>query len=311
MNIQINQLVKSLLQKNSLDECSLQELQSFADSNPHFGAAQLLLTKKIKAENPDLYNEQLQKTFLYFHNPLWVEQLMNDTGNATVIAAPPVTQTIPAPQPTSSQVADIEEKKVGEVEIEIPQPIATVNMPQIEELVVIEEKTIIPQAETTIIPAAAQTIEAAIPEPSIAEQTIALAELKIKDAEPIKEELAFEPFHTVDYFASQGIKAKLDDKPTDKFGQQLKSFTDWLKILRKSPVSTLNQNITTSTEKKVEQMAEHSLQGKEIITEAMAEVWAKQGNIQKAINLYTKLSLQEPDKSVYFAALIDDLKKKL
>ena len=55
-------------------------------------------------------------------------------------------------------------------------------------------------------------------------------------------------------------------------------------------------------------MAEHSLEEKEIITEAMAEVWAKQGNAQKAIELYTKLSLQEPAKSAYFAAKIEQLK---
>jgi hypothetical protein len=46
MNVQINQLVKSLLHKDSIDQCSLQELEQFADSNPHFGAAQLLLSKK-------------------------------------------------------------------------------------------------------------------------------------------------------------------------------------------------------------------------------------------------------------------------
>src|SRR5258706_14898896 len=84
MNLQINQLVKSLLQKDSLDQCSIQELQQFANRHPYFGAAQLLLTKKLQTENADLYNEQLQKTFLFFHNPLWVEQLLNETGSATI-----------------------------------------------------------------------------------------------------------------------------------------------------------------------------------------------------------------------------------
>ncbi len=85
MNVQIDQLVKSLLEKDSLENCSLQEVKEFADRHPHFGAAQLLLTKKLQIEKAEEYDEQLQKTFLFFHNPLWVKKLLNDTGDATII----------------------------------------------------------------------------------------------------------------------------------------------------------------------------------------------------------------------------------
>ncbi|MFZ1262363.1 MAG: hypothetical protein WAT34_02560, partial [Chitinophagaceae bacterium] len=87
MNPRINQLVKSLLLKDSIEQCSIQELQQFADRHPFFGAAQLLLTKKLQTEKPEQYEEQLQKTFLFFHNPLWVEHLLNDTGNASIMAS--------------------------------------------------------------------------------------------------------------------------------------------------------------------------------------------------------------------------------
>jgi hypothetical protein len=40
----------------------------------------------------------------------------------------------------------------------------------------------------------------------------------------------------------------------------------------------------------------------------MAEVCIKQGNNQKAADIYRKLSLQNPSKSAYFAAKIDQLK---
>src|SRR5258707_1206206 len=109
MNGQINQLVKSLLQKESLEQCSVQELQQFADRHPYFGAAQLLLTKKLQTENSEKYNEQLQKTFLFFHNPLWVEQLLNDTGNGTMIAHEP-----------EGIARDIREKKEAVIAAETP-----------------------------------------------------------------------------------------------------------------------------------------------------------------------------------------------
>jgi len=47
-----------------------------------------------------------------------------------------------------------------------------------------------------------------------------------------------------------------------------------------------------------------------VITEAMAEIWIKQGNKRKAIDIYSKLSFIFPEKSVYFASQIELLKQK-
>src|SRR5258705_716564 len=266
MNVQINQLVKSLLQKDSLDQCSVQELQQFADRHPYFGAAQLLLTKKLQTENADQFKDQLQKTFLFFHNPLWVEQLLNESGNVTITKAEPAMADkiiIPA-------VAVTENKKPEEIAAEVEIPVVRSEEPPIE-----------------------------------------IPTLKTESDNPSKTELVFEPYYTVDYFASQGIKFKEEEKPKDKFGQQLKSFTDWLKTMKRLPVSEITVATEPKAEQKVEQMAEHSLQDREVLTEAMAEVWEKQGNAVKAIEIYSKLSLLDPSKSVYFAAKIEDLKKRI
>ncbi len=126
-----------------------------------------------------------------------------------------------------------------------------------------------------------------------------------------KEQLAFEPFHTIDYFASQGIQYKPEDQPTDKFGQQLKSFTEWIKVMKRLPLSEMGKTIDPKEEKKVEQLAGNSLQQNEVITEAMAEIWMKQGNLAKAREVYSKLSLLEPSKSAYFANRINELNASL
>lgn len=59
-------------------------------------------------------------------------------------------------------------------------------------------------------------------------------------------------------------------------------------------------------------MAKKSVQEtNELVTETLAAIYAQQGNLEKAISFYEKLSLKIPEKSAYFAALIKDLKNKL
>ena len=132
----------------------------------------------------------------------------------------------------------------------------------------------------------------------------------IEKAEAKDQSLVFEPYYTVDYFASQGIKNNVEDKPKDRLGQQLKSFTDWLKTIRQMPPQQIAaMNSDSNSEEKVVQLANHSLAEENVDTESMAEVWIKQGQPEKAIKIYEKLSLLNPSKSSYFAVLIEKLKR--
>jgi hypothetical protein len=78
-----------------------------------------------------------------------------------------------------------------------------------------------------------------------------------------------------------------------------------------SPAQQAAENVAEMddlTTKSIQKIAEFSNEAKEIITEAMAEVWAKQGHREKAVAIYEKLSLLNPSKSSYFAARIEALK---
>ncbi|HYC40180.1 MAG TPA: hypothetical protein VEB63_06795 [Chitinophagaceae bacterium] len=249
MRNHIEQMVRSTLGRDSLEDCSLQELRRLAADHPYFGAAQVLLAKKLQMLKDPEYREQLAKASLFFHNPLWLDQLLNERGDAEL-------------QP-----------EIAETKMEIA--------------------TLPPEGK----PVAAVTAAASplLPVPAPLEKTTG-------------KEFLFEPYHTVDYFASQGIRFREEEKPADRFGQQLKSFTEWLKTLKRLPVAEAVAS-TPEAERKVEQMAENSVLEKEVLTETMAEVWRKQGNPQKAIEIYNKLSLLEPSKSAYFAAKIAELNK--
>jgi hypothetical protein len=123
----------------------------------------------------------------------------------------------------------------------------------------------------------------------------------------LDETMLFEPMHVVDYFASQGIKLTEEVQAGDKLGKQLKSFTEWLKTMKKVHVENDAGSIDQPDDG-IQIMAESSNTEAVVLTESMAEVFAKQGKMSKASEVYQKLSLLNPSKSAYFAAKLENLK---
>src|SRR5437773_1415719 len=132
MNDRVSTLMRSVLKKDSLDDCSIEELQKLAAEYPYFTPAQFLLVQKLRETNQALYREEVQKLSLHFQNPLWLKHILEQEKTEMLTEEKPIE----------------EEGNIPEKEIQIDQPV----------------------------------------------------EKQESDS------LTFEPFHTVDYFASQGIK---------------------------------------------------------------------------------------------------------
>jgi hypothetical protein len=128
---------------------------------------------------------------------------------------------------------------------------------------------------------------------------------------PQKNAPLFEPYHTVDYFAALGIRLSEDPKPADPLGIKLKSFTEWLKSMKKIHEQAKSTPISDETQEAIQHIAEKSNMEDEVVTEAMAEVYLQQGNTRRAIRVYEKLSLLNPAKSAYFATQIEKVKRNL
>ena len=143
---------------------------------------------------------------------------------------------------------------------------------------------------------------------SVKEQTVSVNSEAATSSEKAEEPL-FEPLFATDYFASQGIKLSEEVQNSDKLGKQLKSFTEWLKTMKKVNGNKLPET-TEAVDKAIEHIAEKSNTTEVVITEAMAEVFIQQGKPAKAIEIYEKLSLHNPSKSVFFADKIKNLKGK-
>lgn len=307
MNSAIQQLVQSFLQKDDLQQCSVQELQQLAAKYPYSAAIHLLVAQKIKAEHQGSLPTEQPANDIYFHNPFWLDQLLNEKG--TVSIKTKEKELLAAPEPI---IEVIKEEATIEIPAAIPVTEAVetaTSYPAPETATLVEEVVMNTELKTEESPAVVEEMEQQVVATSD-EPAIKIHAFKIEPVDPANATLTFEPYHTVDYFASQGIKFSTDEKPKDKFGQQLKSFTEWLKTIKKVPATELSNAANNQlAEQKVEQLAEKSLTEGDVLTEAMAEVWAKQGNTAKAIITYQKLSLLNPSKSSYFAGLIEQLKQ--
>ena len=161
--------------------------------------------------------------------------------------------------------------------------------------------------EPELQPQAAPDQQPASPEPEPQPQAAAEPRPEHVPQAPPSNDLVFEPYHTIDYFASQGIKLTVDENPTDVLGKQLKSFTDWLKSMRRLPQKDREVVPDRVAEQVIQNFAAHSIEGKDVLTETMADVLAKQGMRERARAVYEKLSLLNPDKRAYFATKIEQL----
>src|SRR5690348_16911427 len=86
MNNAINELVRSIVKKNSLAECSVSELQRLTTQYPYFGPVQFLLARKLKEENSSQYAEHSQKAILYFQDDLWFDYVTSSRLNEIVFS---------------------------------------------------------------------------------------------------------------------------------------------------------------------------------------------------------------------------------
>lgn len=123
--------------------------------------------------------------------------------------------------------------------------------------------------------------------------------------------LEIKPLHSINFFESQGINAAPSTENARLLQKRVLTFTDWLKQMKKMPVANIDLGTSAEEEAKVTNQAQASNSLNDVVTEAMAEVLEKQGLISRAISIYQKLSLQDSDKTVYFAQKVKLLKEKL
>lgn len=289
-------------------------LEKIVSNYPYFGPAQSLLACHYHTVGHPLANEQSARTTLYYNNPRWWEFQLTEAIQS--INEHPVNQALLSEQDTMPAISIS-----PNVPVEIPSSLEGIPSTPPDE-VEISQSITIPTVEA--VKAILRKIDGGISEnkpisyekpldpesepvpgrlTQLLQSQLSSFQQPVQPTDQLEYQQA-EPMHTVDYFASQGIKLNLKQAPKDALTNKLMSFTDWLRQVKQSEKSSE----VSQMEKKVSEDASHSVRREEVVTEAMAEVLLRQGHREQAIQLFTKLSFQIPEKSSYFAARIEQIK---
>lgn len=260
-------LQKTLLP--GIGESNMHDLDKIVSEHPYFSVGQLLYLYESK-NNITVFESQAPKTALFFNNLHWLNWQLSQTEEMEDDGYQPT----PAIEESTAENTEPDSPKNQDGDVREPEngPVGDLQ---------------------------------AGPEEKVENATVA----ETQHTQPTDggDAIAFEPLHTVDYFASLGIKLTEEPITNDKLGTQMKSFTEWLKSMKKVHTEKVIPP-DEQTDRKIQNIAEDSNTNAGVVTEAMADVLVKQNKTEKAIELYRELSLINPHKSAYFAAKIESLK---
>jgi|GEM_PF-744825 len=303
-------------------------LEKIVSNYPYFGPAQSLLACYYQTAGHPNAAEQAAKATIFHPNPRWWAFQLEEAQSAATeiqtdpffpmvnsISVEPTASNMDFPHQDSALTESIPLEITPESN-ELPtqvvsiqsEPPAAIYIPTVEAVKEILRKIdggmAYNQPETTDLP---PVTEKETEVPSRLSQMIQSQLSSFKQPVKPTDQLEYqqsEPLHTVDYFASQGIQLNLKQASKDALTNKLMSFTDWLRQVKQAEKS----GEVSQMEKKVSEDAHQSVRREEIVTEAMAEVLLRQGHREQAIQLFSKLSFQFPEKSSYFAARIEQIK---
>ena len=306
--MQNNQAIfESLFNRNFADAQHTGFLEEITAKHPYFSPAQFFLLQQ--STGTAAFEKQAAKTNIFFNNPHWLNFQLQQTNTVT------------EPEQLTTAITSTEPELVLEpaVVADTPEPVFAEEIPQLNPQIpavetanpVLERHDPVSEPANNNDSGDADDTDAIEPGSHEQEKEIEPMSITLKMPEEktnLPEAMLFEPMHMVDYFASQGIKLAEDVQTGDKLGRQLKSFTEWLKTMKKVHVPDETETAAKS-DSSIQVLAENSNAEAEVLTESMAEVFARQGKLAKATEVYQKLSLLNPAKSTYFAAKIENLKE--
>ena len=334
--MQAQQFIDIVKHPHLIESAHLADLEVLVNEYPFFESAHLLYTKGLHKHQAINYSKQLRKTAIVVNSRSVLYELLHQPEKQavkepviekTVVVTPEeiveTPKTLSSVSVTNNDIKVIYVNTVANTSISSQQPeVIKENNDEIDIIKSIENETEVPVQEFSETKLN-QTIEQEINKSII--QSYVETDI-IKTPELHKEEIS-EPSSFTDWLKTiqkeahtfqietktekesiqENVKKEEKQSENDKkpsFFSQNKQIID--KIIESDPGRIklgTGKFFTPALDAK-----QSLLENEHLVTETLAKIYALQGNISKAIRAYEILSLKFPQKSVYFASLIEKLK---
>lgn len=324
----IQYISQVLAEPQNISDTDAESIAALIETYPYFVPARYMDTANKHKKEP--YNNPMMSAMqLYMSNWLMYCQFLTTAMNGNDVSVPASN--------TAATTLPVAEESTAEL---VTEQTSTEDLPAEEPIITLVEEE---EAITVIAEEPVAETEAFIqpePQPLYTQKKTAKEE---DDYQPETDESFILPVYTEDYFLHQGMQVS-SDLPTDLPGKEMSpaeeakslmvvmSFSEWLVYFKKrkeqeqeevegqKAVKTMwqKEKLAAALEEeneeipeKVFEMAVNSITKEDdLASESLAEIHAMQGKYDKAIEMYRKLSLRNPQKKAYFARKIEVLLKE-
>lgn len=298
-------------QPGLLNADSLSELRQLTQEIPYCQIAQILLAVNLKNVDSILYNNQLKVSVAYAGSRLKLKQII-ENEHRVVKSVPEekpivkVIELIPEPVELVESTESLNAEKV-EPHVENEEDY----FKKLQQLVAERLREIAEQESTEQIYVA--SIEKGIDHERV-ELTTSLTSDPLLTNDPPERTITHIPdnneFHFVPSVYNLGDLAddlEGDDEiiPLLEQGGSLTKQEIIDRFIMNEPKITPRREFF----KPIDQSRHSSQDNDGIVSETLAQIQLQQGNTEKAINIYKRLCLVNPEKSIYFAAQIAKIKE--
>ena len=313
--MQAKEFINYIKNPNSLEKNSVKELQKLVNDFPYFQSAHLLLSLASKKWDASVYQKSLKKTAIVVTNRSHLFNLIQQFEISNTV------------------IEDSDHQKL--VVEEVLEPIDStkeLNILKATELLIensdseiseteFQQKTK-PNAEEVLENEIAKQVVGAIVE----KQMLNLSDTQLvfnQNKEPenftdwlrliqkSNKQLSAENILDINTDNNTDIKTRLEKgkiiTQESALNKKLKNLALIDKIIEKSPgqIKIKDDQKFYSPEHNAK---ESLLENEHLVSETLAKIYALQGSVNKAVRAYEILSLKFPQKSAYFASLIQKLK---
>jgi len=279
------EFIEYLQHPEKLNDQTIAGLTSLVYEFPYCSTTRILLSVNQYKENDVRYETELRTTAIYTGNRSILKKHIDRVGQSNVRIILPDEELKEEVKPETKTVEVPAKKSAEEMALAAEPHAAT------------DEET-----PDTTSPQSMVDAEPAAPMSDFDLSILELKEIVNRHIEELKKEGPPEKDVVIE------VKPKKKPaKPKAKSGTKTKEeiLDDFIKnqpsISR--PKATFFNPLEVAKESVVDQES--------IVSETLATIYYDQGHLQKAIKIYQKLSLKYPEKSSYFAALIEKAEKEL